>query len=100
MTGTLYLIVHGNVQGVGYRHFVSRAARRLGLAGFVRNESDGSVAVLAEGDAETLDAFVKEIDVDFSNGPSVVNIERRGEDSDKFPAELKGRKFSEFAVIG
>jgi acylphosphatase len=41
--------VRGRVQGVGYRYFVLRLARRLGLAGWVANELDGSVRVVAEG---------------------------------------------------
>jgi acylphosphatase len=41
--------VHGFVQGVGYRWYVQREADRLGLAGWVANQSDGSVAVVAEG---------------------------------------------------
>lgn len=41
--------LHGRVQGVGFRHFASVEARRLGATGFVRNEPDGSVTVVAEG---------------------------------------------------
>lgn len=49
--------VHGEVQGVGYRRFAEHAARDLGLAGWVRNEPDGSVAGEAEGGEPALAAF-------------------------------------------
>ena len=42
-------IVRGRVQGVGFRWFVDYEARQLGLAGWVRNNMDGSVEVLAMG---------------------------------------------------
>ena len=41
--------VRGRVQGVGFRYFVVREGRRLGLTGWVANEFDGSVRVVAEG---------------------------------------------------
>jgi acylphosphatase len=45
-------IVRGRVQGVGFRWFVDYEARRLGLAGWVRNNMDGTVEVLAMGSNE------------------------------------------------
>lgn len=42
-------LVRGRVQGVGFRWFVEREAQVLGIAGWVRNNSDGSVEVLAQG---------------------------------------------------
>ena len=45
------------MQGVGFRAFVADAARAEGLAGWVRNLPDGSVAVHAEGEAEALARF-------------------------------------------
>ena len=43
-------LVSGVVQGVGFRWFVARHARSLGLAGYARNLSDGRVEVVAAGD--------------------------------------------------
>jgi len=47
-------LVRGRVQGVGFRWFVEREAHVLGIAGWVRNNSDGSVEVLAMGSREQL----------------------------------------------
>jgi acylphosphatase len=47
--------IGGIVQGVGFRYFVLREARSLGLRGFVKNLPDGSVEVCACGDAQCLD---------------------------------------------
>ena len=43
-------LVAGMVQGVGYRWFVARHARGLGLAGYARNLADGRVEVVVHGD--------------------------------------------------
>ncbi len=47
-------VVRGRVQGVGFRWFVEREAHILGVAGWVRNNGDGSVEVLAQGTREQL----------------------------------------------
>ena len=51
--GRRYL-VRGRVQGVGFRWFVEREAHILGIAGWVRNNSDGTVEVLAQGTRDQL----------------------------------------------
>ena len=48
-------IVRGRVQGVGFRAFVAREARQLGLGGYARNLPDGSVEVVASGHPLQLD---------------------------------------------
>jgi acylphosphatase len=47
----------GRVQGVGYRWFVMRKAKSLGLSGWVKNRFDGSVEIEVQGDSESLDLF-------------------------------------------
>jgi len=47
-------LVRGRVQGVGYRWFVEREAHMLGISGWVRNNHDGSVEVLAQGTRDQL----------------------------------------------
>ncbi|MGE0588751.1 MAG: acylphosphatase [Cyclobacteriaceae bacterium] len=54
----LSIRVSGKVQGVFYRASTKDKARSLGLCGFVKNESDGSVYIEAEGDKEKLDQLV------------------------------------------
>lgn len=55
----IYCIVSGKVQNVAYRYFAEDAATELGLSGWVRNKSDGTVEVLAQGDTDALKAFVE-----------------------------------------
>jgi acylphosphatase len=47
-------VVRGRVQGVGFRDFVQRRAIEIGVRGYVRNLSDGSVEVVAAGSARQL----------------------------------------------
>jgi acylphosphatase len=54
----LHALVHGRVQGVGFRATTLDEARRLGLAGWVRNRHDGTVEVLAEGSSAKLRLFL------------------------------------------
>lgn len=56
-SGSLQLIVHGDVQGVGFRNFVRRRAERRGLRGWVRNRSDGTVEIVV-GDRVCLPAVI------------------------------------------
>ncbi len=50
------VIVHGKVQGVGYRAFVEDEAQRLGLGGWVRNRPDGTVEAVFVGEAQAVEA--------------------------------------------
>jgi acylphosphatase len=57
-TAARHLQIHGRVQRVGYRAFARRAARRLGLTGWVRNRPDGTVELVAQGPESALDALL------------------------------------------
>jgi acylphosphatase len=54
----LEAVVHGRVQGVGYRFFVMRVADSLPISGWVANESDGSVRCVAEGARDDLERLL------------------------------------------
>jgi acylphosphatase len=56
---SLRLRIEGFVQAVGYRNFAIEEARRLGLNGWIRNRSDGTVEVLASGDTKSVEAFAQ-----------------------------------------
>jgi acylphosphatase len=53
------VIVHGSVQGVGFRVSVARAAETRRLCGWVRNCEDGTVEAVFEGDEEAVEALVR-----------------------------------------
>ena len=57
----LHAIVTGIVQGVNFRWFTQRRAADLGLVGYVRNRSDGSVEFVAEGTRDALERLVDEV---------------------------------------
>lgn len=61
-----HLWVSGMVQGVGYRFFAERIARRLAVDGLVRNLPDGRVEVIAEGPRHALEQLL----ADLRRGPA------------------------------
>jgi acylphosphatase len=68
----LHAIVHGRVQGVGFRYFVVERALSLGLRGYARNESDGGVEVLAQGPRPALESLLALL----WRGPSAATVAR------------------------
>lgn len=59
-------IVHGFVQGVGYRYFVLRKATSLNLTGYAKNLWDGTVEIVAEGEEDALESLFEYL----KTGPS------------------------------
>ncbi len=85
----LYICVRGRVQGVWYRASTERKANELGLTGYVQNEADGSVSIVAEGTPESLQELVQWC----HHGPPLARVEKVEVKS----GELKG--FNDFVQI-
>jgi acylphosphatase len=80
------LLIHGLVQGVSYRASAAAEARRLGLAGWVRNRADGTVESLVTGPAAAVDAFIAWA----RSGPPHARVSR----VEALPAEPAGPGFT------
>jgi acylphosphatase len=79
----LHLLVRGRVQGVGFRWFVRERARALGLRGWVRNTAEGTVEVLAIGDAARLELLREHL----KTGPAAAQVSSVDERSE--PPEIE-----------
>jgi acylphosphatase len=82
--------VSGRVQGVGFRYAALNEARRLGVAGWVRNLPDGGVEVLAQAEPAVLERFHDWL----RQGPPaarVTNVERAMESTADLPAGFQIR---------
>jgi acylphosphatase len=78
-------VVRGRVQGVGFRWFVEREAHTLGIAGWVRNNSDGSVEVLAIGSRDQLSGLRSRL----RQGPRAARVDDVQESESKPTEGLK-----------
>jgi acylphosphatase len=63
--------ITGRVQGVGYRYFALIEAQTLGVSGYAKNLRDGSVEVVAEGQAQAVSAFEARL----REGPAFARVE-------------------------
>ena len=77
-------VVKGRVQGVGYRFFVEREARTLGVAGWVRNNPDGAVEVVAAGTPEQHAALKAKL----HQGPRAARVDDVAESDAPQPRDL------------
>lgn len=83
-----HLKITGRVQGVGYRHFTRQAAHKLGIKGWVKNMSDGSVETVIAGRKEDVEVMMDQLE----KGPisakvsniAVLNNSLTGEKFDNF----------------
>lgn len=80
----LHARVEGRVQGVGFRYFVAEHAERLGLTGWVRNNWDRSVEVVAEGDRPLLENLLSCL----REGPRFARVDRVHADWQPYQGEF------------
>ena len=81
--------VSGVVQGVGFRFFVHRAAKRLGLTGYVANTYNGNVEIEVEGNRSLIEEFISEVKI----GPRAGCVTNVAVDWEQF-----GGRFSDFNI--
>lgn len=86
------LKIFGNVQGVGFRAFVTRCARARGLRGWVRNRRDGGVEALLIGEDSAVAAAIQQC----RRGPPLARVDRL----ETLPAQDDGSDdFAERATV-
>ena len=83
-------LVTGQVQGVGYRWFVARHARTLGLTGYARNLADGRVEVVTRGDDA---AALGELEAMLRRGPANALVSGVEREDDVDDSHLPTRSF-------
>lgn len=86
----MYAVVSGTVQGVRYRTYVQESATELGLVGYVKNLSNGTVEVVAHGLPDTLKDFVEYL----NEGSLLAKVE-----SVSIDWRSIGKTYSEFSVL-
>jgi acylphosphatase len=66
------VVVHGRVQGVGFRYSLARAAESRGVAGWARNRADGTLEAAFEGEPEAVESLIRFC----HEGPRGAEVER------------------------
>ncbi|HEY6842650.1 MAG TPA: acylphosphatase [Thermoanaerobaculia bacterium] len=79
-----HIHIHGKVQGVGYRFFATRVARRLGLKGWIQNNRDGAVEAMVEGDGTVIDEWLEEL----KEGPRYAEVTKIDQETKEFSGKL------------
>lgn len=90
MIKTYEIIVHGHVQGVGFRYTTKQLADKLGIYGSVKNLNDGTVYIVASGDSLILQKFISSIKIPKSPFAKVTSMDIK---------EIDSANYSEFKVV-
>lgn len=85
-----HIYVRGDVQGVGFRHFVTRVAGRAGVTGWVRNLEDGRVEAVGEGAEGAVKQWVETV----RKGPPFARVE-----GCEVAWEAPEGKFKDFEIV-
>jgi acylphosphatase len=88
-----HIIVHGRVQGVGFRAFVKVEALTRGIEGWVRNRRDGSVEAVFAGETDVVAAMIEAC----QRGPLGARVDvqhQRDGDGDALKLRRAGELFS------
>lgn len=86
-------IVHGFVQGVGYRAYVKGIAEKLSLGGIVMNQDDGSVLIIVAGEETIIKKFEEGINISIRYGTQVHNIEKQYDSDEDNETDIDFRTF-------
>ncbi len=79
-----HIRIHGKVQGVGYRFYATRVARRLGLKGWIQNLRDGSVEALVEGEPDAIDEWIDDV----REGPRYAEVTKIDQEVREYSGKL------------
>ncbi|MBW2995745.1 acylphosphatase [Candidatus Woesearchaeota archaeon] len=90
MKSRLHLIVHGRVQGVFFRYNTQKKAKKFGLTGWVKNNPDRTVEIIAEGEESKL----KELAAWCSKGPLLAKVEKIDTSWKKYKGEFESFSIS------
>jgi acylphosphatase len=85
MKATAHVLVEGEVQGVGYRATAWNVAKKLGVAGWVRNLADGRVEAVVEGEKEVVERMIGW----FNKGPPGAYVQKVKVEWVPYKAEFK-----------
>ena len=86
-----HMVIHGSVQGVGFRYFAVARAKELAITGYVKNTPNNTVEILAQGRPELLETFIQHMRL----GPVSSQVER----VDVAFAPM-GKRYSSFEIRG
>jgi acylphosphatase len=78
------LRIHGKVQGVGYRFFATRVARKHGLKGWITNDRDGTVHAAVEGEKKLIDEWIEQL----KEGPRYAEVTKIDQETKDFTGRL------------